>query len=349
MRRNRIIAGLLAATMSISLAACSSDEGPSTSSSTASSAATSSSSEAFPVTIEHAFGSTTIDSAPERVATVAWANHEVPLALGVTPVGIERATWGDDDNDGILPWVREKLDELGGEDPVLFDATDSLPFEEIANTQPDVILAAYSGMTQEDYDQLSQIAPVIAYPDVAWGTTLDQTIEMNSKALGKEAEGQELIAQIDADIATAMDNHPALKGSTPVFAFFDESDLSQVSVYTSVDPRVGFLLDSGFNEAEVLKASSDSESFYEQLSAENPEQFDDVDFIITYGSDDDATNQKTIEALQADPLLSRIPAIAEGKIVFLGDGPLAASATPSTLSVPWGIEEYFAKLEEALK
>ena len=40
---------------------------------------------AFPVTIEHAYGETTIDAQPERVATVAWANHEVPLALGVGP------------------------------------------------------------------------------------------------------------------------------------------------------------------------------------------------------------------------------------------------------------------------
>ena len=59
----------------------------------------------FPVTIEHAYGSTTITERPERVATVAWANHEVPLALGVVPVGMSKATWGDDDGDGVLPWV----------------------------------------------------------------------------------------------------------------------------------------------------------------------------------------------------------------------------------------------------
>ena len=59
----------------------------------------------FPVTIDHVYGSTTIDARPERVATVAWANHEVPLALGVVPVGMSKATWGDDDDNGVLPWV----------------------------------------------------------------------------------------------------------------------------------------------------------------------------------------------------------------------------------------------------
>ena len=113
----------------------------------------------FPVTIEHAYGETTITEKPERIATVAWANHEVPLALGVVPVGMSKATWGDDDNDGVLPWVEDKLEELGAETPVLFDETDGIDFEAVADTAPDVILAAYSGLTQEEYDTLSKIAP----------------------------------------------------------------------------------------------------------------------------------------------------------------------------------------------
>ena len=47
----------------------------------------------FPITIGHAFGHTVIGQRPERVATVAWANQEVPLALGVVPVGMAAATF----------------------------------------------------------------------------------------------------------------------------------------------------------------------------------------------------------------------------------------------------------------
>src|SRR5690606_24226553 len=117
---------------------------------------------AFPITIEHAFGETTIESKPERVATVSWSNQEVPIALGIVPVGMAEVAWGDDDNDGVLPWVEDALEELGAETPVLFDETDGIDFEAVADTQPDVILAAYSGLTQEDYDTLSEIAPVVA-------------------------------------------------------------------------------------------------------------------------------------------------------------------------------------------
>src|SRR5690606_25919555 len=84
-----------------------------------------------PVTVEHAFGETTIDTEPERVATVNWANHEVPLALGIVPVGMAAADFGDDDGDGVLPWVEEKLQELDAETPVLFEETDGIDFEAV--------------------------------------------------------------------------------------------------------------------------------------------------------------------------------------------------------------------------
>ncbi|HBQ31819.1 MAG TPA: ABC transporter substrate-binding protein, partial [Ochrobactrum anthropi] len=51
---------------------------------------------AYPIVIKHAFGTTTIEKKPKRIVTVAWANHEVPLALGVVPVGFARANFGDE-------------------------------------------------------------------------------------------------------------------------------------------------------------------------------------------------------------------------------------------------------------
>ncbi len=125
----------------------------------------------FPITIDHAFGQTVIAQRPERVATVAWANHEVPLALGVVPVGFAAAGFGDEDGDGLLPWVAARVDDLGADTPPLFDEGDGIDFEAVAATQPDVILAAYSGLSRSDYDTLSMIAPVVAYPASPWSTS----------------------------------------------------------------------------------------------------------------------------------------------------------------------------------
>ncbi len=121
---------------------------------------TASGSAEYPITIEHALGTVTLDEKPERVATVNWANHEVPLALGVVPVGMAAANFGDDDDNGLLPWVEERLEELGAETPrvVRRDRRHRLRGR-LRYEPPDVILAAYSGLTQEDYDTLSEIAP----------------------------------------------------------------------------------------------------------------------------------------------------------------------------------------------
>jgi len=296
----------------------------------------------YPITIEHVFGTTTIEAQPERVATVAWSNHEVPLALGVVPVGMSKVTWGDDDDNGVLPWVEDKLEELGAETPVLFDETDGIDFEAVADTAPDVILASYSGLTQEEYDTLSKIAPVVAYPEVAWGTSLEDMILMNSKAIGMEAEGEQLVADLDTEITEALTSHSELEGKKVLFAYMDPSDFSQIGFYTSHDTRPGFLADNGLPMPSIVdEESAATDEFYVTVSAEEADRFADVDVFVTYGDPDG----ELIAQLQADPLLSQIPAIANGSIVILEDAtPLAASANPSPLSIAWGVDEYFGLL-----
>ncbi|MDR2378645.1 MAG: ABC transporter substrate-binding protein, partial [Bifidobacteriaceae bacterium] len=210
MRSRPLLAAAAAVASAIILSACgspdtSTDPSPDTSSGAASAGTPAAAESAeFPIEITHAFGTTTITAPPERVATVAWANHEVPLALGIVPVGMAAANFGDDDADGLLPWVAERLEELGAETPVLFDETDGIDFEGVANTEPDVILAAYSGLTQDDYQLLSEIAPVVPYPEAAWSTSWRDVIRYNSMGLGLQAEGDALIAQLEQDIAAAV-------------------------------------------------------------------------------------------------------------------------------------------------
>ncbi len=339
----------LTAVAALAIAACGSDDSDSSDDTTAATEATSEATPAdtFPVTIEHVYGTTTIEERPERVATIAWANHEVPIALGIVPVGMSKATWGDDDGDGVLPWVEDALTEMGAETPVLFDETDGIDFEAVADTDPDVILAAYSGVTQEEYDTLSEIAPVVAYPEVAWGTSVQDMIRVNSAALGLSAEGEQLIADLDAQTAAALDAHSVLKGKKVLFAFVDPTDLSQIGFYTSHDTRPGFLASLGLPQPTIVEEeSANTSEFYVQVSSELADRFEDVDLIVTYGEADGTI----IDQIQADPLLSKIPAVANGQIAILENStPLAASANPSPLSIPWGIDDYFALLAAGLE
>ncbi|MEG9553641.1 ABC transporter substrate-binding protein, partial [Streptomyces baarnensis] len=218
---------------------------------------------AFPLTVEHALGKTTIPAKPKRVATVNWANHEVPLALGVVPVGMSAANFGDDNDDGVLPWVEEKLEELKADTPVLFDETDGIDFEAVADTKPDVILAAYSGLTKKDYETLSEIAPVVAYPDAPWATPWREIIRTNSKAIGLADEGEKLIKKLDGDIARTAAKYPQLKGKSAMFmTHVDPNDVSQVGFYTTHDTRTQFFQDLGMKiPGSIAKASEGTKKF----------------------------------------------------------------------------------------
>lgn len=332
----RLVRILAAATLAFGLTACGSSDD-------ASNDASGASGDAFPVEVEHSFGSTDIPAAPKRVATVAWSNQDTALALGVVPVGMPKVTYGDDDTDGIHPWVKDTLDELGGKTPVLFDETDGIDAAAVAETTPDLILAPNSGLTKEEYETLSKIAPTIAFPDQAWGTSWRQAIEMTGKALGKTAEAEALIADLEKQITTAAAKRPEIKGKSAVMSWIDPADLSKVGFYTASDTRATFLNDLGFVTPDfVTEASKKSDQFFLEISAEKADELEGAEVFVGYG--DDAALKKA----QADPLIGKIPAIERGSAALLEDNtPLAAAVSPSALSIPWMIDDYVALLGDA--
>ena len=339
MRSRGVVPLLIASTVALVMSAC----GSTTDGGTADGTSAAGDGDASPIVIEHALGTTTIEEAPDRVATVAWANHEVPLALGVVPVGMAAANFGDDDGDGVLPWVEDKLDELGAETPVLYDETDGIDFEAVADSDPDVILAAYSGLTQEDYDTLSEIAPVVAYPEEAWATSWRDIITFNSQGLGMSEEGEQLIADIEGRIDETVAAHPGLDGKNTMFmTHVDPTDLSTVNFYTANDTRAAFFEDLGLGTPAAVEEASASGEFSGSISAEQLDQFADVDLIVTYG------DQELVDTLKADPLLSQMPAVANDAIVFLdGNGPMGTAANPTPLAIDWVLDDYVAQLAGA--
>lgn len=299
----------------------------------------------YPIVIKHALGETVIEEKPERVATIAWANHDVALALGVVPVGFSAANYGVQDESGMLPWTAEKLKELGEENPNIYQDTDGLDFEAISDSNPDVILAAYSGLTQEEYDTLSEIAPVVAYPETPWVITWRDQILFNAKGMGMEEEGKQLIADTEKLIQDKANEFPEIKGKKAAFGMFNATDLSKFYIYTPADPRGELLEELGMEYPESIKAQvQDESSFYIELSAENADALNDAEILIAYGDDN------TLKALQADPILGKVPAIKNGTVLIIPDNtPLAAAGNPNPLSIQYTIDEYVSLISEVAK
>lgn len=299
----------------------------------------------YPIVIKHALGETVIEEKPERVATVAWANHDVALALGVVPVGFSAANYGVQDESGMLPWTAEKLKELGEGNPNIYQDTDGIDFEAVSDSNPDVILAAYSGLTQEEYDTLSEIAPVVAYPETPWVITWRDQILYNAKGMGMEEEGKQLIADTEKLIQDKANEFPEIKGKKAAFGMFNATDLSKFYIYTPADPRGELLEELGMEYPESIKAQvQDESSFYIELSAENADALNDAEILIAYG------DANTLKALQADPILGKVPAIKNGTVLIIPDNtPLAAAGNPNPLSIQYTIDEYVTLISEVAK
>ncbi|GIN70305.1 periplasmic binding protein [Bacillus sp. J14TS2] len=299
----------------------------------------------YPIVIEHALGKTEIKSKPERVVTIQWGNQDVALALGVVPVGFSEANFGVQDDSGLLPWTKEKLEELDVTDPNVFQDTDGLDFEAISDAQPDVILAAYSGITQEDYDLLNEIAPVVAYPASPWTTTWREQVLYNAKGMGIEAEGEQLIKDVEDTIAEKLESYPEIEGKKVVWVNFSAEDTSQLHIYTPTDSRGAFLYELGLEYPEsITEMLDDPDSYSLNLSAENAGALNDADIIVGYGNDE------LLKTLQEDPLIGKIPAIERSSVAFIdSDTPLVAAGTPTPLSITYTIDEYLELIGGAIE
>lgn len=323
-----------AATLALVLAGCSAEPATAPDDSDADAGA-------FPVTIEHAFGETTIDEEPERVVTWGWASADAAIALGVTPVAIPFESYGGDE-EGVLPWIREALEERGESVPTMLTNTGAdVPFEEIAATDPDVILAHYSGLTEEQYATLSEIAPVVAYPDQPWSTPWRDIISITGEALGREDEAEEVLTGIDDSLAEAAAAHPEFKGVTLATAW---DTAGTFYVYADEDPRVEFMLDLGFvNAAAVDELDTDESPFYFTLSYERVSELSS-DVLVVYGS-----TPAEAQALLDAPYAQSLPAVQQGAVAELVGTEFIASVSPPTaLSLPWGLDEVVDQLAAAV-
>lgn len=293
----------------------------------------------FPVTIDHAYGQTTIEGRPERVVTWAWGNTDAVLALGVKPVAIPFLSYGGGEN-GIHPWAEDALEAMGGELPVILAEGDEPPYEQILAADPDVIIMAHSGITEEQYARLSEIAPTIAYPETAWATPWQEVTLLAGRALGLEAEAEALVAETEQFVRDTVANYPVLEGTS--FVALNDYDGS-LAIYGDQDSRVKFLTDLGMVYAPSLDAlNADRDSFYFPVSYENADRLVS-DILVSY-----YVTEAESEAFFAEPYIARLPQTQAGAYAsIIGIEAVAAVSPPSALSLRWGLDDYVAQLAAA--
>ncbi|RIV40739.1 iron-siderophore ABC transporter substrate-binding protein [Micromonospora radicis] len=298
--------------------------------------ASASSGAAFPATLTHAFGTTTIAAKPTRIVVVGLKEQDYFLALGEVPVAIR--DWYGAMPNAVWPWAREQLGDAKPE--VLARA--ELDYEQIAALRPDVIVGLSSGMTQQEYDLLTKIAPTVAQPegDGSWAVTWQQMTRAAGQITGRNAEAEALVAELEQRIASVTETHPALKGASTVFASTYEGQYYLFSPETTASK---VLLDLGLTMSPEVTTLTDNAN---QSATISRERFDLVDVDVAVWSE--ATTDPGVTSLLGDPLYTRLEVRAQHREVFLGTEANGALAFSSVLSLPYVLDKIVPALAAAV-
>lgn len=290
---------------------------------------------AFPVTLDHKYGSTEITKLPERIVTVGLTEQDALLALGVTPVGTTE--WFGKHPGAIWPWAKNKLQ---GETPEVVGDAATINFEKIAALNPDLILAMYSGLTQEQYDLLAKIAPTIAQPAtyVDYGIPWQELTNKVGQVVGKAEQANQLVKDVEARFAQVRAEHPEFQGATSVVA----TPYEGIWVYGPEDVRGRLLTSMGFKLPDNLAEVTGNE-FGGNLSLEKAEMLN-VDAIIWLDAEE-------AKGPLGGPLYSTFDVAKEGREIFLKSytDPLGgATSFVSVLSLPYLLDGLTPMLAAAI-
>lgn len=283
--------------------------------------------DAFPVTIEHKYGSTTIEAAPERVVSVGFQDHDFLLALGVKPVGV-REWWGEKPY-ATWTWAEEAL---GDAQPTVIPSGE-LDIEQVASLEPDLIVGFYSGITDAEYELLSGIAPTVTQPDtyVDYGMPWEEQLLETGRAVGRSAEAQAILDETLAKFEEIRAAHPEFEGKTALIGGPGEG--GAFWAYGPEDPRSRLLTSLGFVYPEAV-ADVATDAFYVDISAEQGALLESDVFVQILNSG------VTPEDLPANPVWDQLAMVQEGRVYttsFDADV-IGAFSFSSPLSLPWGLE-----------
>jgi iron complex transport system substrate-binding protein len=288
---------------------------------------------AFPVEIEHKYGTTEIAEPPRRVVTVGYTEQDIALALGVPPVATREFIGGYDWRE--RPWARGVP---GASDPELVGG-EELNFERIAAARPDVLIGLNSGMTKRDYDKLSKIAPTVPQSDeyIDFGVPWQEQAIVTGQALGLGEKAEQLVSDVEAEFAQALEEHPEFEGKTAALAYATAN--GGFGAYATGDYRVRFFEDLGFETPKAIDELA-GDNFYVDFSAERLRLIDQ-DVVVMFAKREDVIDH---------PVFRRLDAMREDRVIYLDleDHLAGALGYSSPISLPYAIDEAVPRLAAAV-
>lgn len=272
----------------------------------------------FPVTISHKFGDIVIEDQPEVVVVIGYHEQDFLVSLGIKPVLVRQ--WH---SEVVNPWSAEAFGDF---EPEVFEG--DIPIERIAALAPDLIIGVYSGIDQDEYDILNEIAPTLAqsgdYDN--YGMPWSEQFTSIADAVGKRDMADEQLAALQSQIDSARAAHPEFEGVKAAVA--GDRDSGELFAYASADGRSQIIAGLGFDMTSFDELAGDR--FNVEFSAEDIDLLD-LGVVVWYGAG---------EGISDHPLREALPLHSEGREVWLEGEDVATSAFgfSSILSIGYALE-----------
>jgi iron complex transport system substrate-binding protein len=256
------------------------------------------------LTIDTEFGEVTVPTEPEAALGFYTTDVDILITLGY-PLASEQPIRDDWDSfPSYFP--QEELEGIKG-----FHNYPEFNLEHILEVGPDFILNGI-GYETDLHDKLTPIAPTYTYNAFDGGDWRDK-FQTLAADLGRAKQAQAWLDDYAARIAEVKEQLDA-EGIAPVVAdiSFWEGQIN-VGCY-SISCLV--FADLGLKISPLADSDGDGEpdSDGTSLSMEQVGQLADIDIIFTGVSEDGSGLITDEEALQANPLWTALPAIANGEV-----------------------------------
>ncbi|MFT4231115.1 MAG: ABC transporter substrate-binding protein [Microbacterium sp.] len=307
----------------------------------------------YPLSLTTAWGETSLEERPERIAVVNSYGTDVELlaSIGVSPVlapdTFERSVW--------------TLDALAHdvETVYAYDDSEPYPYETVAASEPDLIIVTAEDIGAEAYERLSAIAPVLAAETsddivATWQDRLDQIA--TALDLGEAAEN--VVDSNDQFFADVRADNPEFEGLTATYLVVFGSEWG-IEYYSGTGSTVESLfLSLGFS-ANPLAEQFDNKRT--TVSTELISQVD-ADVLIVANNTQDLERTEFDELLTSQPLFQQLDAVkndhtvifdnAGSSYVFndeVAEGNIAwALGYPGPLSTQWAATRIVAMIDSVL-
>ncbi|MGH8930870.1 MAG: ABC transporter substrate-binding protein [Egibacteraceae bacterium] len=286
----------------------------------------------FPRTVPTGLGPVRIPRTPERIVTLG-READAVVALGRVPVAMPGSF---SEPTKVDPWL---VDRLGGQDVELLDPVTAVPFERIAVARPDLILAGTFYEVDEHYERLSAIAPTVTYAR-GWriDTWQEQTL-LVGRALAEEDAARAAVTEVEARIDAVR---PDFEGRTFSWSYYYEPGAIALIAHPE-DSAARFVQSLGLAFTPEVMALASGEVSSEVIGLEQLALLDADLLLMTHAS------PELRREIEANPLFTSVPAVADGRYVALDLQVNVAMRDPSVLRVAYALDELVPDLTKALR